>query len=351
MMPIQDSVDFVSKRVVETEYARVVVPPGIDLIPVSGSPRLLALLRVVQFKLVLPIFVTLQLCLLARREDYDVIMFYNFNIITAFPSLIASFLFRTPIVIDFNDSRLDSPNLFDRVRDKIYLYVVDPWLSGGICINTNMTAVLRTNNTVVVRGEPSIRIADDAEIGGYTHDPLTVFYGGKLDDVRGIDILLEAAPGIINRRDVEVRIAGYGPRFEEVQQRIAEIETDRVSFLGDLSSEEYRQELISADITVNLQLPDAPGNKYTFPTKMLDYLATGNVVVSTRMSDLEVVLDDILVFTEPMSEDVIATVGDICGDFSDHRERIAAGHAWVKENCSQEKRIEAISRLLDKACS
>lgn len=351
MMPIDGKAGLVSKQSDETNDARVVIPPGVDLIPASGPPRVLSPLRTLQFKLVLPLFVTLQLSLLARREDYDVIMFYNFNITTSFPSLLAGLLFRTPIVIDFNDSRLDSRDWFDRLRDKIYLYIVDPWLSGGICINTNMTALLRTNNTVVVRGEPSVRIADDSEIDKGTDSPLTVFYGGKLDDVRGIDILLEAAPQIVRHQDAEVRVAGYGPRFEEVQQQVGEINTDQVSFLGDLSNEQYREELVAADITVNLQLPNAPGNEYTFPTKILDYLATGNVIVSTRMSDLESALDDILVFTEPNSDDVTATIGEVGDDFSDHSQRINAGHTWVQENCSPEKRTEAISALLDRACS
>jgi glycosyltransferase involved in cell wall biosynthesis len=351
MMPIEGEIGLVSKQSDETDDARVIVSPGVNLIPTSGPPRLLSLLRTLQFKLVLPIFVTLQLCRLARNEDYDVIMFYNFNIITAFPSLIAGLLFRTPIVIDFNDNRLDSRDWSDRLRDKIYLYVVDPWLSGGICINTNMTALLRTDNTVVVRGEPSVKIADECEIDRDIDSPLTVFYGGRLDDVRGIDILLEAAPEIVRRQDVEVRVGGYGPRFEEVQQQVEEMDINRVSFLGDLSNEQYREELVEANIAVNLQLPDAPGNEYTFPTKILDYLATGNVVVSTRMSDLEVVLDDILVFTEPNADDITTTVSEVCDDFSAHSQRIAARHTWVQKNCSPEKRVEAISKVLDEACS
>jgi glycosyltransferase involved in cell wall biosynthesis len=278
-------------------------------------------------------------------------VFYNFNIVTAFPAQIAGMLFRTPLIIDFNDSRLDSKNRFDRARDKIYLYIVDPWLSGGICINTNMTSVLQTDNTVVVRGKPSVEMVDDAELETNTDGSLTVFYGGKLDDVRGIDILLDSALGIVTGQDVEIRITGYGSRVDEVEQRVSEMDTDEISFLGFLSSEEYREELVEADIAVNLQLPDAPGNEYTFPTKILDYLATGNVVVSTRMSDLEGVLDDILVFTESNSDAATTTISEVCNDFSAHSQRIAAGHTWVQESCSPEKRVETISALLDRACS
>lgn len=346
-----DGIGRVSEQVTENDDALIHVPANVDVTPASGPPRLLALLRTIQFKLFLPLFATLYLCSLIRREDYDAIVFYNFNIITAFPALIAGVLFDVPIVIDFNDSRLDSRNRLDRFKDKFYLFAVDPWIAGGICINTNMTSVLRTENTIVVRGEPSVRIADDTTVADNSDEPLTIFYGGKLDDIRGIDTLLEAAPDIVSERNVEVRITGYGPRFEEVQQRVSEMDIDRVTFLGFLSKDRYCEELQASDITLNLQLPDAPGNEYTFPTKILDYLAAGNVVLSTRMSDLETVLPDILVFTEPSSEELAKTLNEVSADFSDHTERIDAGLAWIQENCSPEKRINAISVLLDEVRS
>lgn len=350
VVPIRDGIGRVSRQVTESEHAQVHVPPNVDVVPDSGPPLLLHLLRIVQFKLILPLVVTLYLCLLSRRREYDAIVFYNFNIVTAFPAQIAGILFRVPILIDFNDSRLDSRDWLDRLRDEVYLYLVDPWLSGAICINTNMTSLLRTDNTAVVRGEPSVRKPTDSEIESDPGGSLTLFYGGKLDDVRGIDILLDSAAEIVSGRDVEIRITGYGSRFEEVQQRVSELDVDQVSFLGFVSSDEYRRELVEADIAVNLQSPDAPGNKYTFPTKILDYLVTGNVVVSTRMSDLETVLDDVLVFTDPSPNDFVSTVDGVCEDFPDHRERITAGRAWIREHCSQERRIEKISGLLDEAC-
>lgn len=351
VIPVRNGTGRVSKRVAEDEHAEVHVPPNVDIVPDSGPQRLRTLLRIIQFKFVLLLFVTLYLCLLARRRDYDAIVFYNFNIVTAFPAQIAGLLFRSPILIDFNDSRLDSDSRFDRLRDKVYLYVVDPWIAGAICINTNMTSLLRTDNTAVVRGEPSVQMPDDSEITSDPETSVTLFYGGKIDDVRGIDILLDSASKVITGRDVEIRITGYGPRVEEVKRRVSEIDTERVSFLGFLSNEEYREELIAADIALNLQRPDAPGNKYTFPTKILDYLATGNLVISTRMSDLETVLDDVLVFTEPTAADFTTTVNSVCDDFTEHHERATAGRTWVRKNCSPERRVEAVSELLDKACS
>jgi glycosyltransferase involved in cell wall biosynthesis len=351
VIPTDSGMGRVPKRVAEDNDTKVHIPPNVDVIPRDGPRQLLVILEIVQFKFVLPLFATLYLCFLAQRRDFDAIVFYNFNIITAFPALIAGVLFGVPIIIEFNDFRLDSQDILDRIRDRIYLYVVGPWIAGGICINTNMASLLQTDNTIVVRGEPTIIRSD---MNGETSDsegPLTIFYGGKLDDVRGIDFLLDAAPEIIRDRNVQIRITGYGPRLEEVRRRVTEMGEDQVSFLGYVSSDRYREELLSADIALNLQRPDAPGNEYTFPTKILDYLATGNVVVSTRMSDLEEVLCDILVFTEPSSIDVAATVGSVCDNLSAHSEREDSGVVWVREVCSSESRVSEISGLLDDVCS
>jgi len=349
-MPVTEGIGTVPGRVATNDDARVHVPPNLDVTPSSRFTRPVAFLETVQNKVVLPLVVTIYLCRLVWGREFDAIVFYNFNVVTAFPALIAGLLYGVPIVVDFNDSRLDSGNRLDVLKDRVYLYVVDPWVAGGICINSRMCELLRTENTVVVRGEPSVRVPDTIGTDGDPDRPLTVLYGGRLDETRGIETILAAVPDLVAERDVAVHVAGYGPKYEAVKRRVAEMETDRVTFLGNLSTERYREELLAADVALNAQSPDAPGNEYTFPTKVLDYLATGNVVVSTRISDLETELSDVLVFTGPTAREFSSTVGRVVDEFDGCQPRVDAGLAWVRENCSPERRIDSIAALLDDVC-
>lgn len=114
--------------------------------------------------------------------------------------------------------------------------------------------------------------------------PLTLMYSGLLNHVTGVDLLLEAMKQV-KRRDIRLIISGRGELEKEIQ---AAAETDdRIRFLGYLAYDEYVRQLQDADILLNPRNMELPENRNNFPSKILDYLATGKPVISTRFAGWE----------------------------------------------------------------
>ena len=114
--------------------------------------------------------------------------------------------------------------------------------------------------------------------------PVVILYSGLLSQVTGVDMLLEAMHQI-KRQDICLVITGKGDLEQEVRQAAAKDE--RILFKGHLAYEEYVKQLQGADILVNPRNMDLPENQNNFPSKIMDYLASGKRIISTRFAGWE----------------------------------------------------------------
>ena len=109
--------------------------------------------------------------------------------------------------------------------------------------------------------------------------PTIFMYSGLLSRVTGVDLLLEAMK---ENRDQDIRLVITGKGDLEQPVRDAAQKDDRVEYKGHLTYEEYISELQRADVLVNPRNMELPENQNNFPSKILEYLATGKRIVSTR---------------------------------------------------------------------
>lgn len=114
--------------------------------------------------------------------------------------------------------------------------------------------------------------------------PTVFLYAGLLSRVTGVDMLLEATRRI-RQQGIRLIITGKGDLEEEVKQAAAE--DGRILFKGHLSYEEYVKQLQEADILVNPRNMELPENQNNFPSKIMDYLAAGKMIISTRFAGWE----------------------------------------------------------------
>lgn len=120
---------------------------------------------------------------------------------------------------------------------------------------------------------------------------ICILYAGLLDEVTGVDILLEAFSKNRNP-DVLLIITGKGPMEERV--RAAAKKDERMIIKGNLKYEEYIDELQNADILINPRNMLLPENQNNFPSKIMDYLASGKIIVSTKFAGWEKFNENIL---------------------------------------------------------
>lgn len=108
-----------------------------------------------------------------------------------------------------------------------------------------------------------------------------IMYSGKLDLQYGIDMLLNAFMKI-NNPDTELWLTGSGNAVPYIRE-CAEKDS-RIKFHGFLPS---RQDVLSmqneATLLVNMRLPSESASAYCFPSKLLEYMATGIPVLSFKL--------------------------------------------------------------------
>lgn len=114
--------------------------------------------------------------------------------------------------------------------------------------------------------------------------PITFMYSGLLNHVTGVNLLLDAMKQV-EKQDIRLWISGKG-ELEEAVKAAAE-EDDKICYLGHLPYEDYIRKLQEADVLVNPRDMSLPENQNNFPSKIMDYLAAGKVIVSTRFAGWE----------------------------------------------------------------
>ena len=120
---------------------------------------------------------------------------------------------------------------------------------------------------------------------------INIMYAGLLNNVTGVDMLIEAIK-LVQSPDVSFWFSGKG----ELENRIQELEKEdsRVKYMGFMNSDEYYTKLNEAHIFVNPRNMSLRQNMNNFPSKILEYLATGRIIVSTKFSGCELFENNII---------------------------------------------------------
>jgi glycosyltransferase involved in cell wall biosynthesis len=288
---------------------------------------------------------------LLLSRSYTAIMFYDFSLETALPSLVARLLLDTNIILEYEDGLFYHDNRVIRWSAELLRRVCNPVLDGAICVNTELESLLSTENTVIVRGFPSVGMPDDLPEPSFQQEKPVVMFAGRMDEVRGASRFLDVVEEL-DETEFQFWMCGYGSEaeLERYEKRAEDVGNDQLRFFGTLPWEEYRDRVVSADVLVNFQDPDHPISRYTFPSKLLDFLSAGSVVVSTDMSDLRRCLDDELVVAGKSQGELVAELERIHRRGVDEYEEYGfRGQTWIRNNCSQGAVSEKVNRVIDAA--
>jgi glycosyltransferase involved in cell wall biosynthesis len=112
-----------------------------------------------------------------------------------------------------------------------------------------------------------------------TSDPFIFFWAGRLEHVKGLDLLLDAFSELAGNRseNIILRLAGRGSLRAELEQRANAWGLDQiVSFLGRISREEMQKELQGANCFV------LPSRYEAFGAVLIEAMSSGLPVIATR---------------------------------------------------------------------
>jgi glycosyltransferase involved in cell wall biosynthesis len=170
---------------------------------------------------------------------------------------------------------------------------------------------------------------------------------GFADLIRACGLLVE--PG----RLVQCEIIGEGPLENELRAQIDQLNLqDRVALSGAKPQREVRQRLAAASVFVLPSVVDAEGGMDNLPTVIMEAMATGLPVVSTKIGGIpEMVIENETGFlVQP--EDAVALAGAIekaTNDRSLGRRLGQAGYQRAQKLFSIEKNVHELCALVDNA--
>lgn len=140
------------------------------------------------------------------------------------------------------------------------------------------------------------------QVGVPNYEHKVICFAGTLNGDNGVRILLEAFK---KNKNIcyELHFYGYG----NLEKDIVNLEKDdnRIKFFGNISQDILQTKLIKADYLINLRDPNALSSDYAFPSKFIDYLATGTPVISNYFPAMDEVYRSCIIPVESFNTDAI----------------------------------------------
>lgn len=263
------------------------------------------------------------------------------------PNLLAAFIIRKLYGIPFFVFIPDLPSYMDmgmkrskvlRGLKKIDAYIIDRLIaaSSGVFVTSQHmvkdSLVWSDKDYLVVEG---ISNAAAISVGGVDSSPerkKVIFYAGGLNKAYGIVELVEGF--IESGVDAELWLCGRG----ELEGYISETSSKHpsVKYLGFLSASEVEHIQSSASCLVLSRSPEHAYTRYSFPSKLLEYLVSGVPILTTRLAGIP---DEYYEFLNVIEDSTAGGVSTALKRFfaADQQfllEKAACGRIWVSETKS-----------------
>lgn len=135
-------------------------------------------------------------------------------------------------------------------------------------------------------------------------DITAVMYSGVTDLRYGLPELLDAF-ALLDDPHYELWITGGGNAVPLIEERAAA--DPRIRYFGFLPSrEELLRKQKSATMLINVRKPDEPASAYCFPSKLFEYMISGNPVLSFRIPGIPEEYFDYLIAMEDSTPATVA---------------------------------------------
>ena len=223
-------------------------------------------------------------------------------------------------------------NLWVMKRFKSFLLLTEP-----------MSEIVNPKNRpyVVLEGHADRVMATVENRLDDKEDKKICFYAGSLKKVYGIKSLVE---GFIaaNIPNTELHIYGNGDYVEELKELVKQF--DNVKYLGIAPNSEIVKAELKATLLVNPRPTNEEYTKYSFPSKNMEYMASGTPVLTTELPGMpEDHKKHVFLIKNETSDGISKALKEVFEHSSDelHRFGLAAKQFILNEknNCAQAEKV------------
>lgn len=220
-------------------------------------------------------------------------------------------------------------------------------IDGYVLLTGQMSNALGVQNYTVLEG-----IATDAHPEKKYNDSnrRIILYTGTLNQQYGIRDLIDDFSKI-EKDYYELWICGYGDSTEYVEQ--AQLTDERIKYLGILDRNSILKLQTEASILVNPRKPVGEYVKYSFPSKLLEYLASGTPVVAYKLPGVPEEYDPYITYVDENDEDGLKRgIERLCEmDNEELRALGEAGRNFVLAQKTCNRQVERMMLFFEKIAS
>lgn len=112
--------------------------------------------------------------------------------------------------------------------------------------------------------------------------PPALMYAGALYEKYGVDLIIDSFERM--KTDSELWLFGSGDYETEIDKRSKV--NSRIKYFGRVPREEVLKRETEATLLLNIRNADDEYTKYSFPSKMIEYMLSGTPVLTTKLSGI-----------------------------------------------------------------
>lgn len=247
------------------------------------------------------------------RKTKRIIYTFNLSLPSGLFTLIAARLTGSKAVVSLND--INEPGqTVPRTLDRRIDYAIQKWIipkfDGHIVVADIIMADFAPGRDYLrIEGGVTTHVLSATKVRKSPRrsidEPFVVVAAGSLDAANGITLMLAAMKAVPNS-NIRLRIAGSGPLLNEVKTAVAS--DPRIEYAGYLGFSDVLSLYTQADLLLNIRITKTINTRYFFPSKLMEYLASGTPVVTTRTGSVECEFSDAAIFLDHETPEALAAL-------------------------------------------
>ena len=297
------------------------------------------------------IIISVKWCVKNRGIMNKIVVYDSFCPIVGNAGAVIGKMFNCAVVALYTDvpifmgHNIENRNLFNNILKKLYILIdqiSNKVCSGYILLTAQMNEVVNKNKKpfIVIEGmvDKNIKIENTLE---NKYNEFTILYAGGLYEQYGITNLINAVE-TVKSEEVRLLLYGGGELSDIIQMNYKN--DKRIHYGGVVPNNEILEQETKATILVNPRFTNEEYTKYSFPSKIMEYMVSGTPVLTTRLKGIPSEYDDYLYFiAEESSEGVKNAIENLMNHPRDqlHKHGMTAREFVLKKknNVIQAKKV------------
>lgn len=219
-------------------------------------------------------------------------------------------------------------------------------IDGFVFLSSYMNEAINDKNKpfVIVDGLCDVDISLPNEI---VKREKYILYAGKISKKFGVDILVEGFK-LANLEEMKLYLCGDGDYAEQL--RVISKQDDRIEFFGLLPHDKIMEMERKASLLVDPRYTNSDIVKMSFPSKIIEYMASGTPVLTTNMPCFSEEYQNYQYRIDEESALGIAAALQKVFNISEHQRSLLGSNArsFVLENKTLSKQCRTIVGLINK---